>query len=176
MVEILLVDPLDPEMEVFNRLLQLYEYEFSEITKLEVNRQGLYSNVELMKNLEERSSRPVLLRYKKHWAGLAVVNLKSYLNDDPHIREIGEFFVLKLYRRHHLGQKMAFELFKFFPGKWEIRQLPEAREAHDFWVQVIDRYTHHHFTNNLIDHPRWKGYIQTFIQSLSKNDTPPLVS
>jgi predicted acetyltransferase len=162
MIEILFVDPSKPDMEVFDHLLQLYEYEFSDITKLEVNRQGLYSTPELKENLAKRNSQACLLRFKKKWAGLAVVNLKSYLNEDPQVRDIAEFFVMKIYRHHHLGQKMAFELFKHFPGKWEVRQLPAAKEARDFWLKIIDRFTHHHFTDQSMKEARWTGFIQSF--------------
>jgi predicted acetyltransferase len=162
MIEILTVDPSSPEIEVFNHLLQLYEYEFSDITKLEVNRQGLYSNNELNKNLAEKSCQPLLLRFKKTWAGLAVVNLKSQITGDSRVRDIAEFFVLKLYRHHHLGQKMAFQLFSLFPGKWEVRQLPDALDARTLWLKVIDRFSHQQFTDELLETPQWKGYIQTF--------------
>lgn len=152
-----------PEKEVFDHLLQLYEYEFSDITKLEVNRQGLYNNAELEKHLNEGSCQPFLLRYQQKWAGLAVINLKSYLNDDSHVRDVAEFFVMKLYRHRRIGQMMATHLFDLFPGKWEVRQLPEAEMARRFWLKVIDRYTHHHFKDERLDHARWKGYVQTFV-------------
>jgi predicted acetyltransferase len=162
MFEVFVVDPSQPEMEVFLHLLQLYEYEFSDITKLEVNRQGLYTNAELQKHLDEKSCKPILLRYNKKWAGLAVVNMKGYLDDDPHVRDMAEFFVMKIYRHRHLGQKFALALFNLFPGKWEIRQLPAAKAARSFWLKVIDRLTNHHLIDQFIEHSRWKGYIQTF--------------
>lgn len=162
MIELLMVDPSQPEIKVFDHLLQLYEYEFSDITKLEVNRQGLYTNQELEKNLAEHTCQPILLRFKKKWAGLAVVNLKSYLSDDPHVRDIAEFFVMKIYRKRHLGQEMAHELFNLFPGKWEIRQLPEAKEARAFWLKVLDRFFEGRFTDQHVEHPRFKGHMQTF--------------
>lgn len=162
MIEIIFVDRSKPEMEVFDHLIQLYEYEFSDITKLEVNKQGLYSLDELKKNLADGQSQALLLRYKKKWAGLAVVNLKSHFNDDPEVRDIAEFFVMKIYRHHHLGQKMAFELFKLFPGKWEVRQLPAAKEARTFWLKVIDRFTQHDFTDESMKDSRWTGFVQSF--------------
>ena len=151
----------------FEHLLQLYEYEFSDITKLEVNRQGLFTNVELQKHLDEGSCRPYLMQYQGKWAGLAVVNLKSYLNDDPHVKDIAEFFLMKLYRKRRIGLLMASHLFDLFPGKWEVRQFPEATEARAFWLRVISHYTNQHFKDEFIDHSRWKGHIQTFF---SKNN------
>lgn len=169
-IELLLVKTIQ-QKAIFERLLQLYEYEFSDITQLHPTEDGYFINEELERNIKAHLCDCYLLKFEGKWAGLAVINLKSYLNDDPEIRDVGEFFVMKLYRRRRVGRKMAEALFDLYPGRWEIRQLPNAAESHAFWIRVVDHYTHHHFKDKLLDHPRWRGYIQ----KINTNDHIPLI-
>jgi predicted acetyltransferase len=157
----LLVVNSKKQWHIFNHILQLYEYEFSNLTHLEIDENGLFINEELEKNIHEKSCICFLLRSQYKWAGLSVVNLKSYLNDDDAVRDIAEFFILKLYRKKKLGYSMAKMLFEQFPGKWEIRQLPHATESRNFWLKVLNRYCPN-YTDQWINHHRWNGYIQTF--------------
>jgi hypothetical protein len=49
-----------------------------------------------------------------------------------------------------------------FPGEWEVRQLPAAKEARAFWLKVIDRFSNHDFSDQFIEDSRWKGFLESF--------------
>jgi predicted acetyltransferase len=59
---------------------------------------------------------------------------------------MGEFFVLRKYRRSGLGRQLASGLFERFAGTWEVRELPSNTAAQTFWRRIIDDYTHGAFT------------------------------
>jgi predicted acetyltransferase len=66
----------------------------------------------------------VLLRDRAHYAGRGV-------------REIGEFFVLRKYRRRGVGTRAALTLFRRFAGRWEVAELTWNVAAQRFWRRVI---------------------------------------
>lgn len=50
-------------MRVFKNLLQLYEYEFSSITKLEINERGFFVNKELERAIQNKTCELFLLQF-----------------------------------------------------------------------------------------------------------------
>jgi predicted acetyltransferase len=68
----------------------------------------------------------VLVRDRAHYAGRAA-------------REIGEFFVLRKYRRRGVGTQAALATLRRFPGRWELAELTWNVAAQRFWRRVIRR-------------------------------------
>tara|TARA_Y100000588_G_C13870265_1_gene760018 strand:- start:192 stop:503 length:312 start_codon:yes stop_codon:yes gene_type:complete len=54
---------------------------------------------------------------------------------------VGEFFILRHFRRKGVARAVARELFDRFRGRWEVEQLPLNAPAQAFWQQVVDEYT-----------------------------------
>ena len=52
-----------------------------------------------------------------------------------------EFFVARAYRRRGVGTEIAHEVWRRFPGRWEVRVMPANRAAYDFWEHAIRGYT-----------------------------------
>lgn len=75
---------------------------------------------------------------------------------------------MKLYRKKRLGMYMAKMLFERFPGRWEIRQLPNAKEAHFFWLKTLQHHSSF-FSNYWLDNPKWKGWLQILDTSQNSN-------
>lgn len=61
---------------------------------------------------------------------------------------MGQFFVMKKYRRLGVGRKAAHFIFGQFPGKWEVGQMPLNQPARSFWLRTISDYTN----GNFIEH------------------------
>ncbi len=60
-------------------------------------------------------------------------------------KSIAEFYIRPAYRRKGIGQKVAFELFKKYKGKWELRESRTNLSAIKFWRSIIGSYTNDHF-------------------------------
>jgi predicted acetyltransferase len=57
------------------------------------------------------------------------------------VHDIGEFFVLRKFRRQGVGQKMAIALWRELRGPWQVRVCETNLPAMPFWRAAISRYT-----------------------------------
>ena len=74
--------------------------------------------------------------------GCALVNRAPSRHVEPgRDFRMSEFFVLRAYRRRHVGRRAVFALFDRFPGRWEISELPRNTPAIHFWRAVISEFT-----------------------------------
>jgi predicted acetyltransferase len=146
---------------VVERILQLYEYDYSEWGGADVDAQGLYPT-----NDTDAMWRPgyhvFLIRVGGNLAGFAFVTRTPSHTDDGEVNSIDEFFVLRRYRRQGVGERVARTLFDRFPGRWEVNQLRENVAAQAFWRRVIGRYTGGHFHEVDLENDRWRGPVQVF--------------
>ena len=65
----------------------------------------------------------------------------SEISGNETVWDMAEFFVLRRYRRLGIGTEIAHQVWKRFPGAWEIRVLLSNRPAHRFWERAISRFT-----------------------------------
>jgi predicted acetyltransferase len=81
---------------------------------------------------------PFLIRADEKPVGFALVR---QLAADTITHDMGEFFVLRKYRRLGVGRDVACRLFDRFAGNWEVRELPANTPAQAFWRRIIADYT-----------------------------------
>jgi predicted acetyltransferase len=86
---------------------------------------------------------PFLLWVDGRPGGFALV---KRLRAAPATFDMGEFFVVRSYRRRGIGRFAATWLFDGFAGAWEVRQMPTNAPAQRFWRRVIADYTGGAFT------------------------------
>ena len=115
---------------VVQHLLQLYLHDFSEFDDRDVDADGLYGYRYLDQYWIETDRRPFLFEVDGRWAGFALVHL------GPPI-DMAEFFVMRRFRRLGLGRDAALQLFRRFPGLWQLRQLHRNPDATYFWRSAI---------------------------------------
>jgi predicted acetyltransferase len=73
---------------------------------------------------------PFLVRADCRLAGFALI---GQIGVDPVTWDMGEFFILRKYRRSGLGRQVAYALFDGFAEDWEVRELPSNTMAQAFW-------------------------------------------
>jgi Predicted acetyltransferase len=115
---------------VMRRLLELYQYDFSEFDSRDVDANGEYGYPCVDHYWTEASRHPFLFRVDGHWAGLALVR-----TGPP--TDMAEFFVLRKYRRAGVGRRAAAEIFRLFPSEWTVRQQRRNAAATSFWRTAI---------------------------------------
>jgi predicted acetyltransferase len=69
------------------------------------------------------------------------VHRGSQISADENIWDVAEFFIVRGYRRLGIGRRVAHEVWKKFPGKWEVRVIDRNQKANDFWGRVISEFT-----------------------------------
>lgn len=69
--------------------------------------------------------------------GLVLVKRGSDVSGDEAVWDMAEFFVLRGYRRRGIGTRIAHEVWRRFPGQWEVRVMHSNVSAHHFWAHAI---------------------------------------
>jgi predicted acetyltransferase len=143
-------------------LFELYVYDFSELLGLDVGEDGRFRLPALDGYRTDPRRHAFLIRVDERLAGFALVVEGSRLTGDEAVRDVAEFFVMRRYRRHGVGEQAARWLFDRFRGAWEVRQKAENKAATAFWRRAIGRYTGERFEEVEWDDARWRGPVQRF--------------
>ena len=107
-----------------------------------------------------RGKHHFVIRVDGRLAGFALVNDRAQFAGDG-VREIGEFFVLRRYRRRGLGTCAAEALFARFPGRWEVAELVWNTPARRFWRRVITRCA----SGEIVERRRRHGDLSFYVQN-----------
>lgn len=125
--------------DVLRNLFPLYIHDLSQFVSFDVEPDGTFRTPPSFATYwEDQSRHPFLLRADGQIAGFALVR---QMDADPAAHDMGEFFVLRRYRRSGVGRTAASALFDRFPGRWEVRELPDNLPAQAFWRRIIGDYT-----------------------------------
>jgi predicted acetyltransferase len=111
-------------------LLQLYLYDFSELTGTDLAETGRYEHRSFDLYWTDADRHPFLIRVDGRLGGMALER-----SGDPH--DMAEFFVVRKYRRAGVGAAAARALFAMYPGEWQVRQIAGNTGATKFWRRVI---------------------------------------
>jgi predicted acetyltransferase len=135
------VIPALPEQEpVLANLLELYAHDFSEFIDLKLNADGRFGYERLSLYWKEPNRHPFLIMVNGELAGFVFVHRGSQISGAEDIWDVAEFFILRGYRRLGVGMKVAHEIWKKFPGKWEVRVINRNQRAKEFWGQAIEQF------------------------------------
>jgi predicted acetyltransferase len=92
-----------------------------------------------------RGDRVYLARVDGRLAGFALVGPTQPFIDDPNAHDVCEFFVVRRYRRAHVGEALARFIWDAEPGRWLVRVFEGNKPAIPFWRDVVARYTDRHY-------------------------------
>ncbi|MEB3362120.1 MAG: hypothetical protein VKI42_08375 [Synechococcaceae cyanobacterium] len=134
---------------IYLRLIQAYEAEFSRITKKTPNQQGLFE----LDTILGDTVTGFLAYINQAPAGLAAISEAT-----PSNFEMCEFYVLPCFRNQAMGTRFAHSIWSMFPGRWQIKQIEGANYASDFWRKAIARFQHGSFTEDRYHDPYW-GFV-----------------
>ena len=158
--------PASPSQRaLMERLLQLYLHDISEhpprhTTSGEVDAGGLFPYPPGLDSYwQEPDREPLLIRANGAVAGFVLVNRWSAL-DRPLDRAVGEFFVLRKYRRAGVAPRAAHATFLRHPGRWEVPVAAYNPAALQFWRRAAGS-----MPGGAQEHPgdgrRWNGTVLT---------------
>ncbi|QYR23572.1 GNAT family N-acetyltransferase [Paenibacillus sp. sptzw28] len=151
------------EKTVLYNLIQLYRYDSSEFDGHVLNSHGFYLYKYFDHQWTDEYRRPFIVKVDGEIAGFALVSLDvptqyMKLSSAEKTNTIGDFFIMRKYKRKGVGKEVAFSLFKQFRGTWEIRQTYGNKDAYEFWKHVIAKYKGNvSYDEQMIEDERWKG-------------------
>ncbi|MBD3922950.1 GNAT family N-acetyltransferase [Paenibacillus sp. PR3] len=129
------------EKGLMENLLQLYMYDFTEFTDVDINPNGMYNVFPDFDSYweEQRAYQPYIIRVNDAIAGFALV--KETTTETRKYNYLAHFFVLRKYRRQGTGKEAAIYLFSALKGEWELYQIIRNVPAQKFWTKIIDEFT-----------------------------------
>ncbi|SDW19575.1 GNAT family N-acetyltransferase [Paenibacillus sp. CF384] len=150
------------------QLIQLYRYDSSEFDGHVLNEHGFYLYKYFDHQWTDDYRRPYLIRVDGEIAGFALVSLDvppeyMKLSTAERTHTIGDFFIMRKYRRIGVGRVAAQFIMEQHRGFWEIRQTAANTYAHSFWKQVISDYVGEgNYQEKLIQTDQWNGPVFVF--------------
>jgi predicted acetyltransferase len=125
---------------ILANLLELYAHDFSEFHRVELGPDGRFGYKSLPLYWSEPGRHPFLVKVDGKLAGFALVKRGSEISGND-VWDMAEFFVVRAYRRQGVGTQIAREVWKRFPGTWEVRVLQANLAALSFWAHAIATLT-----------------------------------
>ncbi len=161
---------MTPEITIANalerlplyRMLELYQYELSDIWDQDLDLHGEYGYA-LDRFWNTPHSKAYIFKINSQFAGFALIDDRVKLPGGRFWMD--QFFVMKKYRRTGLGRYAALHLFQLHLGAWQVGQMPDNLPAQQFWRKVIAEYTDGQFSETQITSGWWQGFVQSFDMS-----------
>jgi predicted acetyltransferase len=118
-------------------LLQLYQYDFSEIEPIDVAADGRFHQLD-----DVPFEHAYLVYSDGQLAGFALVGRQeSHAVEGDATWSMAEFFIMRKYRRAAIGTDAARLVIDRHPGTWGITQTPNNTVARSFWRQALAPYS-----------------------------------
>ena len=134
------VPALAEQEPVLANLLELYVHDFSEFLDLTLRADGRFGYPYLSEYWKSSYHYPFLILVNGDLAGFVFVQRGSQISNDENVWDMAEFFVVRGYRRRHIGTAVAHQVWRRFPGKWEVRVMDRNQKATEFWARAIQNY------------------------------------
>jgi predicted acetyltransferase len=116
---------------ILANLIELYAHDFSEFQHLELGADGRFGYKQLPLYWSEPNRLPFLVKADGNLAGLVLLTRYADTWD------MTEFFIVRGQRRHGIGMKVAHEVWRRFPGPWQVRVMESNRTGMSFWPRAI---------------------------------------
>lgn len=135
------VVPASPEQEpVLANMIELYVHDFSEFMDLKLGPDGRFGYRSLPLYWKESTRYPFLVMADSHLAGFVFVREGPGISDEADVWDMAEFFIVRGFRRQRVGTQAAQEIWKRFPGKWEVRVTDRNENARRFWDRAVGEF------------------------------------
>ncbi len=125
------------QQPILANLLELYVHDFSELLDLDIGEDGRFGYPSIGLYWSEPGRHAFLIRADGKLAGLAMVKKGSEVSSSDAVWDMVEFFVLRGCRERGIGTLAAHQVWRRFPGPWEVRVMQRNSPARHFWARVI---------------------------------------
>ncbi|HEY1463123.1 MAG TPA: GNAT family N-acetyltransferase [Terriglobales bacterium] len=120
-------------------LLQLYAQDFREFHEIPLDENGRFHYNPLPLYWSDPARHAFLVKVDDSVAGFIFVKRGSEVSGNQDVWDMAEFFVMREFRRQGIGTQIAHEIWRRFPGSWEVRVMEANTFAMEFWVNAITR-------------------------------------
>jgi predicted acetyltransferase len=145
------------ERLIIRNLMELYQYDFSEIDGTDLDEHGQYGYYDLDCFWINPNWSAYVIVVEGKWAGFALTNDEVHIQGNT--RAIVEFFVVRKYRGRGVGRLAAQAIMDLGPARWEIRVLEQNQAAQRFWTELLDKLWPTKHNKALRNDERWHGPV-----------------
>lgn len=132
------VVPATKEQEsILDNLLQLYAHDFREFHNVPLDENGRFHYKNLPLYWSDPQRQAFLVKVDDKVAGFVFVKEGSEVSGNKEVWDVTEFFIMREFRRRGVGMRAAQEIWKQFPGPWEVRVMEANHAAVEFWKKAI---------------------------------------
>jgi predicted acetyltransferase len=153
------------EEPILANLLELYAHDFSEFLDLPLQANGRFGYPSLSLYWKEKGRFPFLVRVDGQLAGFVLVSRGSRIREAPSVWDMAEFFIVRRYRKQGIGAAVATEIFRRFPGAWEVRVLESNRPALPFWESVARAFAADGVGETFVEQQEKRWHVFRFTSS-----------
>lgn len=139
-VQIEVIHAMPEQRPILANLLELYAHDFSEFYDLELGADGRFGYKDLPMYWGGPDRHPFLVRVDGRLAGFVLAKRGSEVSGDEDVWDVAEFFIIRGYRRRGIGTEVAHEVWRRFPGHWEVRVMKRNNKAKEFWERAIAKF------------------------------------
>lgn len=146
--------------------MQFYVYDFSELEpaesdRFDVNGAGRFEEYALDPYWRDDGYWPLLIEVDGKAAGFALVNRESHRGAAGE-RNMGEYFVMRKFRKGGVGTEALRQVFARHPGVWEVAIAERNEGAKAFWPRAIRACGGRDVVCHRGDGIHWTGPIWAF--------------
>lgn len=121
---------------ILERLFQLFEYDTSSLSGMDIGEDGLYHRLNDISDYTTKENYySCFIKVDGKLAGIVVIRFEEC---ETYLRH---FFILKKYRRQKIGSESAYKIFDKFSGRWRVSTNDFNKPAIEFWEKVCETYT-----------------------------------
>ena len=159
-MNIQLHSPSRSERNLIRRLMEFYQYDFSEFDGQDLDEHGYFGYGDLDYFWFEPTHAAYLVTLEEKLTGFILIDNEVVIAGNE--RSLTEFFIMRKYRHQGIGKQVAIEVFQRLPAKWEIRVIEQNIPAKNFWRRVLSEYTQNKFSEIRLDNEEWQGPVFYF--------------
>jgi len=139
--------PIHPEeKETLRDLWEKYDYDSSEYDRSDVNELGLYGEGTLNWYWTKGSYWAYFIVVDAKLAGFVILTDRPVIEGTQMDSQVGEFFVMRKYRRMGVGRRAFEQAFALHTGRHQIVRHPKNAAAVRFWDTVVNEHTKGQYT------------------------------
>jgi predicted acetyltransferase len=147
------------DFPALQQMLELYQYELSDIWPQDTDAQARYG-YDLERHRLGKYFHAHVALAGSQYAGFALVSPARVTRSQGCWME--QFFVLKRFRRQGVGFALARYVLDHHPGEWEVGQMTANTAAQAFWRQTISALFAGAFVEIEVKEGAWQGVVQQF--------------
>ncbi len=136
------------QKQILANLLELYTHDFCEFIDREIGPDGRFDCWDLDLYWTDPDWFPFLIYVDHRLAGFVVIKASHQGALDPRVWDVAEFFILRGYRGRGIGTEAAHQIWRRFPGHWEVRVMASNEPAYRFWHHAIKDFAGDEFLVN----------------------------